>query len=131
MKKATFLGVLSLLLLSMPSIWAQSPAAQVSGQIRDASGAVIPGVLLEAHDQENGRVSSALTDEEGRYEFLRLAPGKYGLGFNSTLGGPVQKFVGPEALIALPARGNHWEQVLYHLKHLSILGSSFSGTCAP
>ena len=77
MKKVTFLGVLSLLFLSIPSIWAQSPAAQVSGQIRDASGAVIPGVVLEAHDQENGRVSSALTDEEGRYEFLRLAPGKY------------------------------------------------------
>ena len=79
MKKVTFLGVLSLLLLSIPSIWAQSPAARVSGQIRDASGAVIPGVLLEAHDQENGRVSSALTDEEGRYAFLRLAPGDYGI----------------------------------------------------
>jgi hypothetical protein len=78
MRKIIFLGALSLL-LSMPSIWAQSPAAQVSGQVRDASGGVIPGVLLEAHDQENGRVSSALTDEEGRYEFLRLAPGNYGI----------------------------------------------------
>ena len=77
MKKATFLGVSSLLLLSIPSIWAQSPAAQVSGQIRDASGAVIPGVVLEAHYEENGRIYSVLTDGEGRYEFLRLAPGKY------------------------------------------------------
>ena len=75
MKNLIFAGLV--FLLSMPSIWAQSPAAQVSGQIRDASGAVIPGVVLEAHDQENGRVSSALTDEEGRYEFLRLAPGNY------------------------------------------------------
>ena len=72
MKNLIFFGLI--FLLSTPSIWAQSPAAQVSGQLRDASGAVIPGVLLEAHDQENGRVSSALTDEEGRYEFLRLAP---------------------------------------------------------
>ncbi len=77
MKKGTLLGVLSLLLLSMPSIWAQSPAAQVSGQIRDASGAVIPGVVLEAHSEENSRVSSVLTDREGRYEFLRLVPGNY------------------------------------------------------
>ncbi len=77
MKKVTFLGVLSLLLLSIPSIWAQSPAAQVSGQIRDASGAVIPGVVLEAHSEESSRVSSVLTDREGRYEFLRLVPGNY------------------------------------------------------
>jgi len=75
MKNLIFSGLV--LLLLTPSIWAQSPAAQVFGQIRDASGAVIPGVLLEAHDQENGRVSSVLTDEEGRYEFLRLAPGDY------------------------------------------------------
>ncbi len=73
MKNLIFSGLVFLLLT--PSIWAQSPAAQVSGQIRDASGAVIPGVILEAHDQESGRIYSVLTDEEGRYEFLRLAPG--------------------------------------------------------
>ena len=75
MKNPIF-SVLVFFLLT-PSIWAQSSAAQVSGQIRDASGAVIPGVVLEAHSEESGRVSSVLTDEEGRYEFLRLAPGNY------------------------------------------------------
>ena len=89
MKEIIFLG--AVLLLLTPSIWAQSPAAQVSGQIRDASGAVIPGVLLEAHDQENGRIHSALTDEEGRYGFLRLPPGNYEIsasyrGFESVEG---------------------------------------------
>ena len=75
MRNLIFSGLIFLLLT--PSIWAQSPAAQVSGQIRDASGAVIPGVVLEAHYEENGRIYSVLTDGEGRYEFLRLAPGKY------------------------------------------------------
>ncbi len=79
------------LLLSIPSILAQSPAAQISGQIRDASGAVIPGVVLEAHDQESGRIHSALTDEEGRYAFLRLSSGNYEIsasygGFQSVEG---------------------------------------------
>ncbi|MCZ6484891.1 MAG: TonB-dependent receptor, partial [Acidobacteria bacterium] len=75
MRKIIFLGVFFLLLT--PFIWAQSPAAQVSGQIRDASGGVISGVLLEAHDQENGRIHSVSTDEKGQYEFLRLPPGNY------------------------------------------------------
>jgi hypothetical protein len=75
MKNLLFSGLIFLLLT--PSIWAQSPAAQISGQVRDASGAVVPGVVLEAVDQENGRIHSVLTDEEGRYGFLRLAPGNY------------------------------------------------------
>ncbi|MFB3142863.1 MAG: carboxypeptidase-like regulatory domain-containing protein, partial [Acidobacteriota bacterium] len=77
MRNLLFSGLVFLLLT--PSILAQSPAARVSGQIRDASGAVIPGVVLEAHDQESGRIHSVVTDEEGRYEFLRLAPGDYGI----------------------------------------------------
>ena len=75
MKNLILSGLVFLLLT--PSISAQSPAAQVSGQIRDASGAVIPGVVLEAHSEESSRVSSVLTDREGRYEFLRLVPGNY------------------------------------------------------
>ena len=75
MRNIIFLSLV--FLLPLPFMWAQSPAAQVSGQVSDASGGVIPGVLLEAHDQENGRIHSVSTDEEGQYEFLRLPPGNY------------------------------------------------------
>ena len=87
MKKLIFIAFFIVLLWS-PFLGAQSPASAVSGEVRDSSGAVIPDVALEARHQENGRVYSALTDREGRYEFLRLPSGTYEIsasfrGFNT------------------------------------------------
>ena len=82
------LSQLIVVLLWSPLLVAQSPAGAVSGEVRDTSGAVVPDVALEAGHQENGRVYSALTNREGRYEFLRLPPGNYEIsasfrGFNT------------------------------------------------
>ena len=82
------LSQLIVVLLWSPLLAAQSPAGAVSGEVRDISGAVVPDVALEAGHQENGRVYSALTNREGRYEFLRLPPGNYEIsasfrGFNT------------------------------------------------
>ena len=79
---------LIVVLLWSPFLGAQSPAGAVLGEVRDPSGAVVPDVALEARHQENGRVYSALTNREGRYEFLRLPPGNYEIsasfrGFNT------------------------------------------------
>jgi len=75
--KKLILSQLLVILLWTPLLVAQSPAGVVSGEVRDTSGAVVPDVALEARHQENGRVYSALTNREGRYEFLRLPPGTY------------------------------------------------------
>ena len=82
------LAKLVIVLLWSPFLWAQSPAGTVSGEVRDSSSAVVPDVILEARHQGNGRVHSALTDREGRYEFLRLPSGTYEIsasfrGFNT------------------------------------------------
>ncbi|MEE8349654.1 MAG: TonB-dependent receptor, partial [Acidobacteriota bacterium] len=75
-------------LLWSPFLWAQSPVGAVAGEVRDSSGAVVPDVVLEVRHQGNGRVYSAFTNRDGRYEFLRLPPGDYELsasfqGFNT------------------------------------------------
>ena len=87
MKKIVLTQLIVVLLWS-PFLWAQSPAGAVSGEVRDSSGAVVPDVELEVRHQGNGRVYSALTNREGRYEFLRLPPGTYEIsasfrGFNT------------------------------------------------
>jgi hypothetical protein len=56
----------------------QTPGA-LSGTIRDASGAVLPGVLLTLTDTTTGSRASAVTDGIGMFRFRDLSPGKYEL----------------------------------------------------
>jgi hypothetical protein len=63
------------------SATAQSGSA-IAGTVRDASGAVIPGVTVEATSPaliEKLRV--AVTDEAGRYGVINLRPGTYSMTF--------------------------------------------------
>ncbi|MBI2820655.1 MAG: TonB-dependent receptor [Acidobacteria bacterium] len=74
MKK--FFAACILLVLCCPVVKAQSAAAHVSGYVRDPSGAIVQGVALQARE-EGGMSYAALTDAQGRYEFLRLPAGEY------------------------------------------------------
>ena len=60
-----------------PSIgWAQA-TAQISGTVRDTSGAVLPGVQVTATQSETGFSRSALTNETGFYALPSLPLGPY------------------------------------------------------
>jgi hypothetical protein len=66
--------------------WPASAAAQsgsaISGTVRDASGAVIPGVTVEAASPALiEKVRVAVTDEAGRYSIVNLRPGTYAVTF--------------------------------------------------
>ena len=71
--------------LSLPSsAWAQQ-AAGISGIVRDASGAVMPGVTVEAASPALiEKVRSVVTDGEGRYSIVDLRPGTYTVTFTLT-----------------------------------------------
>ena len=75
-----------LLLLLPPAVFAQ---ASISGTVKDTSGAVLPGVNVEAKsDVLIEKVRTAVTDGSGRYQLLDLRPGAYVVtftlqGFNS------------------------------------------------
>jgi hypothetical protein len=68
------------LALAPVSAWAQSA---ISGEVRDTSGAVLPGVTVEASSPaliENTR--SVVTDGQGRYLIVDLRPGNYTLTYS-------------------------------------------------
>ena len=56
--------------------WAQA-TAQITGVVRDASGAVLPGVDIKATQTATGAVRTAVSGEDGRYVLPNLPLGPY------------------------------------------------------
>ena len=79
MRNATkCLTILAVLLLPAP-LFAQ---ASVTGTVRDSSGAVLPGVTVEASSPALiEKTRSAVTDGTGQYRIIDLRPGTYLLTF--------------------------------------------------
>ena len=79
MRRSQILGVLFCLLLLPRMASAQgTSAAAISGTVKDASGAVLPGVTVEAASPALiEKVRSTITDEKGEYKILELRPGTY------------------------------------------------------
>src|SRR5438477_2173809 len=59
-------------------IWAQA-TAQISGTVKDQTGAVLPGVEVTATQTNTGISRTAVTNETGSYVLLNLAIGPYRL----------------------------------------------------
>jgi hypothetical protein len=71
-----------LIALAVVFLTGGTAAAQtINGVVTDASGAVLPGVAIEARNTANGQVRAVVTDEAGRYRVVNLQPGDYAVTF--------------------------------------------------
>ena len=63
--------------------WAQSAgSANIAGVVKDTTGAVLPGVTVEAASPALiEKVRTAVTDEKGEYKIVDLRPGAYSVSF--------------------------------------------------
>ena len=72
---------LTFVLLFSSSISAQQSAG-IAGTVRDTSGAVIPGVTVEAASPALiEKVRTVVSDGEGRYNIVDVRPGTYSVTF--------------------------------------------------
>ena len=80
MKRAfsTACAALLLVVLSSVSLWAQA-TAQISGTVKDQSGAVLPGVEITATQTDTGVARTTVTNETGSYVLPNLPLGPYRL----------------------------------------------------
>jgi hypothetical protein len=73
------------LLLAYPASAAaqtQITTAVIQGEVQDSTGAVLPGVNVEARNVDTNLAQTRATDETGRFVFLQLPPGRYTVTFS-------------------------------------------------
>ncbi len=104
------LGTLLLLALA-PAAGAQTQitTAVVQGTAEDEAGAVVPGVSVELKNVETNLARTLQTDEDGRFVFLQVPPGRYTLsatkqGFATLVQEPFEPTVGQAITLTLRMR---------------------------
>src|SRR6187431_1039847 len=81
MKRVLIRGAAALLLLAV-SPMAAFAQATISGIVKDTSGAVLPGVTVEAASPVLiEKTRSTVTDGSGAYQIINLQPGTYEITF--------------------------------------------------
>jgi hypothetical protein len=69
-------------LLLPATLWAQAATGSIAGVVRDTSGAVLPGVTVEAASPALiEKVRTVVTDAAGAYRIVELRPGTYTVTF--------------------------------------------------
>ncbi len=69
------------LVLATPAL-AQRTTGGISGTVRDATGAVLPGVSVSVSGPNIVGAQTAVTNEHGFYRLANLPPGEYRVGFS-------------------------------------------------
>src|SRR5688572_24878572 len=75
MRVRTLAALMAAVLMAWPAA-AQEQSGAIEGVVRDASGAVLPGVTVEAK-AATGVVLTTVSDETGTYRFPSVPPGDY------------------------------------------------------
>src|SRR5687767_10726715 len=75
-RSASLCGILALLLVFATGAFAQEQSGSIEGVVKDTSGAVLPGVSVEAKSTQ-GTTVNVVSGQDGTYRFPSLAPGRY------------------------------------------------------
>jgi len=70
------------LLFAVAPLDAQRITGQVTGTVKDESGAVLPGVTVSIKGPKIVGTQTTITNQNGFYRFINLPPGEYELGFD-------------------------------------------------
>ena len=92
-RTAVIVGAVALLTAVSGSASAQTGAVSgIAGLVRDTSGAVLPGVNVEASSPALiEQVVSVVTDSQGQYKLVNLRPGNYTVVFSLAGFGSVKR----------------------------------------
>lgn len=87
-RKWRWVSLLAILtMVFLPAFYAKSQTSStgaLTGVALDPTGALLPDVAVRLANQDSGAVRSVITDREGRFSFLLLPPGRYGVQASRT-----------------------------------------------
>ena len=72
-------GILAFITVFVPRVRAQITYGSLVGNVRDASGAPMPGVSITVTNERTGEQVKQLTNSVGAYAFTTLFPGEYSI----------------------------------------------------
>src|SRR5215831_6197095 len=114
----TRIGTVFLLIaLSCSVVASQTSTASIVGVVRDASGALIPGVTINVKHIDSGQTRTVISSETGNYSAPSLPVGPYEIsttmpGFKQEVRRGINLVVGQQAVIDLTLEvGGNAEQV--------------------
>src|SRR5262252_7837007 len=82
MRRVVRIGVAAVIVLIVGAGGAFAQTGSIAGVARDTTGAVLPGVTVEAASAALiEKVRNVVTDSEGQYKIIDLAPGTYTVTF--------------------------------------------------
>ena len=82
MRERAIALLLALGMVAIPSMTYAQALGTVAGAVKDASGAVLPGVTVEASSPALiEKVRTVVTDGSGQYQIVNLPPGTYAVTF--------------------------------------------------
>src|SRR2546427_1629594 len=102
----TLMGILGVIALAGGLVFGQSFSAAITGVVRDATGAVLPGVSVTARHTESGLTRTVLSSETGDYRMPSLPVGAYEVtaelsGFKQQVRRGINLVVAQEAVVNL------------------------------
>src|SRR5438552_17008269 len=82
MRTARLIVLLAPIFLCSPGVVAAQTVGSIAGVVKDATGALLPGVTVEASSPVLiEKVRAAQTDQQGQYKVVDLRPGTYTVTF--------------------------------------------------
>ncbi len=118
------LAIVAAVLFTSVAAFAQGQTGSIAGVVRDATGAVLPGVTVEASSPALiEKTRSVVTDGQGAYKILDLRPGLYSVTFTLT-GFSTVKREGIELTTAFTANVNAEMRVGAVTETITVSGES-------
>ncbi len=116
-------AVLSVCLLTLTAMWAQTATTSLHGTVSDPKGAVITGATVTISNPATGFTRTTKTDSQGAYQFLELPPAKYDVEVSAAGFAKVSQ-KGMELLVATPGTLNVTVQVTGGTVTVEVAGSA-------